>query len=86
MSHSKTNKRGRSLYVESWNPAAKNYIHTCVLCGHKGYNPSIEEEGFCDDYVRRAIYRELTKTLPPLHLDEWGRCEACARLIDEKNE
>ena len=84
MSHSKMTKRGRSLYIERWNPAAKNFIHTCVLCGCKGYSPSIEEDGFCDDSTRRAIHAELTKLFSPLPLDEWGRCEACARLQDGK--
>ena len=77
-------KRGYSLYVERWNPDAKRFINTCKLCGHQGYSPSIEAEGFCDDYTRRAIYAELTKTLKPLSLDELGRCETCARLTDEQ--
>ena len=84
MSHSKMTKRGYSLYVERWNPDAKRFINTCKLCGHQGYSPTIEEEGFCDDYTRRAIYAELSKTLSPLPLDELGRCETCARVQDGK--
>ena len=75
-------KRGRSLYIEQWNPDAKRFINTCKLCGRQGYSPSIEEDGFCDDSTRRAIYAELKKALSPLALDEWGRCETCARLTD----
>ena len=31
MSHSKYNKRGKSLYLDNWNPNAKKYINV-VLC------------------------------------------------------
>ncbi len=90
MSHSKMNKRGYSLYVESWNPSAKHFINTCAVCGRKGYSPTIEMEGFCDVPVHRAIYTELKQTLCELALDEHGRCEVCARLqdgvTDGKNE
>lgn len=84
MSHSKYTKRGKSLYLESWNPAAKKYINTCIICGHKGYSPVIEEEGFCDTVPNGVIYTELKKTLPVLPLDELGRCEECARVQDRK--
>ena len=56
MSHSKMTKRGRSLYVEKWNPSAKKYINTCVLCGHKGYSPVIEQDYFCNTLEKKAIY------------------------------
>ena len=88
MSHSKHNKRGRSLYVENWNPAAKKYILTCALCGKQGYSPTILDAGFFGDlthegdFARRAIYNELTKTLECLPLDELGRCEHCAKRMD----
>lgn len=74
MSHSKMTKRGRSHYVESWNPDAKRFINTCAVCGDRGYNPSIEDEGFIHpsanktDYVHHAIYTELTRTLKPLQI------------------
>ena len=84
MSHSKMTKRGYSLYVERWNPDAKRFINICKLCGYQGYSPSIEEDGFCDDSTRRAIYAELKKTLQPLPLDKLGRCENCARVHDDK--
>lgn len=90
MSHSKKTKRGNSLYVESWNPAAKNYINTCTVCGRQGYKPSIEEEGFVcpspnvTDYKHSAIYAELSKILPPLAVDGLGRCEQCARIMDAR--
>ena len=86
MSHSKPIKRGRSLYLESWNPDAKRFINTCKVCGHRGYSPSIDEAGFCDDSTHRAIRAELTQLFKPLYLDEWGRCEVCAKLLDEKRE
>lgn len=82
MSHSKMTKRGYSLYVEQWNPSAKRFINTCKVCGHRGYSPSIECEGFCDTPKNRAIYTELKQTLRELALDEYGRCEICARLSD----
>ena len=83
MSHSKMNKRGFSLYVESWNPKAKKYIVTCALCGSRGYSPTIESEGFLDDPERRAIHCELTKALSPLSLDSLGRCADCAKHMDK---
>ena len=85
MSHSKFAKRGRSLYLEKWNPSAKKYINTCKICGHSGYSPVIEQEGFCSYPPNKAIYKELKRTLNILSLDEAGRCECCARLQD-KNE
>ena len=84
MSHSKKTKRGYSLYLENWNPAAKRYINVCKICGHKGYSPVIEEEGFCDTVPNGAIYEELKSTLCALPLDELGRCEMCARVHDKK--
>ena len=84
MSHSKFTKRGYSLYLERWNPSAKKYINTCKICGHRGYSPVIEQDGFCDEVPNGAIYSELKKTLTRLPLDEFGRCEACAKVQDEK--
>lgn len=46
MSHSKYHKRGRSLYLDNWNPNAKKYINECKLCGNKGYSPAIEQSDF----------------------------------------
>ena len=79
MSHSKHTKRGYSLYIEKWNRLAKKYINTCAICGHKGYSPVIEHEGFCN----HVIYEELSKTLCKLSLDKLGRCEDCARVHDK---
>ena len=84
MSHSKFTKRGKSLYLESWNPSVKKYINVCKICGHKGYSPAIEQEGFCNKAPNGAIYAELTATLPRLPLDELGRCEQCAKVLDNK--
>lgn len=83
MSHSKVTKRGRSLYVEKWNPSAKKYINTCVLCGHKGYSPVIEQDDFCNTLENTAVYMELSKTLNKLELDSLERCEECARIQDK---
>ena len=77
-------RRGRSLYLESWNPSAKKYVNTCKICGHRGYSPVIEQEGFCDTVPNGAIYEELKSTLKELALDELGRCEMCARVHDGK--
>ncbi len=84
MSHSKMTKRGRSQYVEAWNPAAKKFINTCALCGAQGYSPSIEEEGFLQaDAAHRAMQAELRRILQPLPLDHLGRCAVCARQMDK---
>lgn len=53
----------------------KKYIHTCAICGHKGYSPVVEEEDF-----DKVIFKELSKTLRKLELDEYGRCTYCARV------
>ena len=84
MSHSKKTKRGRSLYIENWNPYAKKFINVCKVCGRRGYRPSIEDDGFCSDAMYAAIYDELKSTLQSLSLDELGRCEVCAKLMDGK--
>lgn len=87
MSHSKMTGRGRSQYVEGWNPAAKKFINVCVLCGARGYSPTIDEEGFTGDgkadYVHHAIRAELSSILKPLALDGLGRCESCAKIMDK---
>ena len=83
MSHSKFTKRGHSIYVEKWNPSAKKYINTCVLCGHKGYSPVIEQDDFCNTLENTAIYIELSKTLNKLELDSLGRCDDCASIQDK---
>ncbi len=93
MSHSKMNKRGKSLYLDNWNPNAKKYINECKLCGRKGYGPAIEQEDFLSDKekapfvfsVNKAIYTELTKTFTVLELDESGRCKVCAQVQDKAN-
>ncbi len=89
MSHSKFTKRGKSLFIESWNPATKKHINTCVLCGTQGYNPSIDDEGFIGEegkaknFEHRAMRDELRKVMKPLALDELGRCETCAKVMDK---
>ena len=90
MSHSKYTKRGRSLYVENWNPDAKRFINTCAVCGAQGYSPTIDEEGFVFDKannvnnrVHMVIRDELMTILDPLTLDELGRCEQCAKIMDK---
>ena len=78
MSHSQLTKRGRSQYVEVWNPRAKLFIHSCGLCGRIGFSPGILDEGFADTYEKQAIRSSLQSVLEPLHLDEQGRCAICA--------
>lgn len=80
MSHSKHTKRGYSLYIEKWNSSAKKYINTCIICGHKGYSPVIEDDEFCKSLENRAIYKELTKILCKMQLDNLGRCEDCTQV------
>ena len=89
MSHSKHTKKGRSLYIEKWNPSAKRLINTCVICGAQGYAPGIDDEGFIydhaqkiSDFEHRAIRAELKRVLKPLSLDALGRCEDCAGRME----
>ena len=90
MSHSKKTKRGKSLFIEKWNPSAKRFINTCALCGKQGYDPSIDEEGFVHpapdvtDHEHGAIAAELSRVYEPLALDENGHCEVCARILADK--
>ncbi|MBO5653456.1 MAG: hypothetical protein J6S44_04505 [Clostridia bacterium] len=92
MSHSKMTKRGRSRYVEALHPYAKKFINECRLCGKRGYSPSMEETGFLHpspdktNYEHRAIYSALTAILQPLALDDLGRCENCATILDGKKK
>ena len=89
MSHSKYAKRGNSLYIEKWNPSAKRFINTCSVCGSKGYDPGIDDDGFVydnakkiADFEHRAIRDELKRVLKPLPLDHLGRCTDCARIME----
>lgn len=89
MSHSKTTKRGKSLYIEKWNPTAKRFINICSVCGAQGYSPTIDEYGFIKDDVKKisdleheVIRAELKKVLRPLPLDAYGRCADCARIMN----
>lgn len=83
MSHSKLSKKGKSLYIDNWNPSAKKYINTCVLCGKRGYSPAIEEKDFLNSLERKAIYDELTKMFnSSLSVDDFGRCSDCAKRQD----
>ena len=84
MSHSKRTKHGNSYYVECQNPAAKRFIVTCALCASLGYSPSIDDEEFLSDPINRVIASELRATLKPLALDDLGRCETCASVMDKK--
>ena len=68
MSHSKFNKKGISLYIKKTNPESKRYIKTCAICGCKGYNSSIDCDGFDDDPIRRVIRNELKRNFSMLHL------------------
>ena len=42
----------------------------------------IEAKDFCETSENRVTYRELTKTLHKLEVDEYGRCTDCARIQD----
>ena len=83
MSHSKTTKRGKSLYIDKWNPAAKRFINICAVCGAQGYSPTIDEDGFVCDDARRVICRELKSVFKPLPVDALGRCPDCAKRMDK---
>ena len=84
MAHSKMTKRGKSYFVEKWNPSSKRFINTCKICGRVGYSPSIEEEGFLKESEHRAMYAELTAIYEALPLDDLGRCDVCAALTDKQ--
>lgn len=87
MSHSKFLKRGKSHYIDNWNPSASKYINVCTICGRRGYGTAILEQDFIVDYERKAIYDELTKMFESsLTVDSYGRCEDCAKRLDEKNK
>ena len=84
MSHSKLNKKGNSLYIQKFNPETKKYINTCEICGCQGYNPSIDCNGLADEPIRRVMRNELKKTFKMLALDDYGRCEICAKQMNEQ--
>lgn len=88
--NSKITKRGKSLYIEKWNPTSKRFVNACVICGAQGYSPTIDDDGFVYDNAKkisdlehRVIRAELKRVLKPLHLDPLGRCPDCARRIDK---
>lgn len=84
MSHSKFNKKGFSLYIQKFNPESTKYINTCSICGRKGYNPSIDCDGFDNDSIRRVMRKELKKSFSMLPLDNYGRCADCAKRINSQ--
>lgn len=90
MSHDKFIKRGKSLYIDNWNPSAKKFINTCSVCGAQGYAPGIDEDGFVfnnagktHNFEHKAIHEELKRIFKPLAVDSLGRCSDCARRMDK---
>ena len=83
MSHSKSTKRGRSQYVEVWNPRAKKFILECSRCGRRGFRAEILTDEFQFDLERQAISRELQRILSPLELDDQGLCSTCGAIPGE---
>lgn len=43
----------------------------------------IEYEDFRAEWENKAIFYELSKTLDKLELDELGRCQYCAKIMDK---
>ena len=90
MSHSKVTKNGKSLYIEKYNSATKNFINTCSICGKQGYKPSICDDGFINpsaqitNHSHSAMYNQITKCYKQMAVDELGRCEICANVMDNK--
>jgi hypothetical protein len=80
VSHSKLTGRGRSLYLEKWNPSAQRFIVTCVHCARTGFRPEILEDDFAFSMERQAVLSELQRVLKPLPLDAVGRCKVCAGI------
>ena len=80
MSHSKIEKRGKSLYLDTWNPSAKRFIVSCVSCGATGFSITVLKSDFGSSLEKEAIKRALERAMQPLPLDAQGRCETCAKL------
>jgi len=78
MSHSKMTKKGRSHYLESWNPRAKKFIRACAGCGRRGFDPRVLKEDFPKDAEYSVIRQQLEEVLQPLELDAAGLCVVCA--------
>ena len=72
------------MYINNWNPSAKKYINTCLICGKQGYSPAIEEDDFIDGLERKVTYVELKKMFSSaVSLDSLGRCEECIKRMDK---
>ncbi len=82
MSHSKLTKRGRSHYLEVFNPEAKRFVVQCVLCGTTGFAPGVLAPDFADSPVRKVVVLKLQEVLEPLALNEAGQCEDCAGVAN----
>ena len=83
MSHSKMTRRGKSHYLESWDPRAKRFIVSCSHCGHLGFRPEVLEPAFVQTAKGRPTKAELEAVLKPLTLDAAGRCEVCANVSQQ---
>jgi len=80
MSHSKMTRRGKSHYLESWNPSAKRFIVKCGLCGQVGFKPEVLEPSFSLTEKGRVTRRELEAVLKPLAVNAAGMCESCVSV------
>jgi hypothetical protein len=72
MSQSKEKERGKSNYLDDFNPAARRHVVACISCGKRGSNPATLE-----NETNPYIVQEISRMFEPLSLDDSGVCDVC---------
>jgi hypothetical protein len=89
-------KRGQSFYGEVLDPSAKKYLNQCSLCGRVGLSPSaldVDYDAVKQDktvkpnlkmtkIIHKIAIGRLQRVYEPLPLDQFGRCEVCAKVSE----
>ncbi len=86
MSHSKKRGQSKSLYLDSWNPAAKKYLVACGVCGKKGYKPTVAEFKTSESRRERMIFKELDRLFDLLDLSKAGICRECCKQVSDASQ
>lgn len=60
-------------------PKLQKRINRCVLCGARGYEPTVPDGP-------TALTRNLKRYFPPLAVDKNGHCVACAKVVGKNAE
>lgn len=66
-------------YIKKF-PYLQKWINECVCCHRKGYKPDLPEKVSKVEGSLEVYY--LKKYFQPLHIDEYGLCDVCKKLLN----